>query len=571
MKLITGALVAAVSCLAAGFSGPIFAAGAPPAVTLVLKPHAAPGQDGYIGVTMTIQAPNLQAGSPLVRLPLTLVGIPGARYDGNALTAHDDAGSLPLTLSQEPATVEGVYRCWSVARATKGDVVLTFKAPPRVVTSSTNNGPLFDLREENGGFEGAGVSFMVTPVAEGPYKVHLKWDLSDMPAGSKGVWSLGDGEVTAIVPSDVLSFSYYAAGPLKSLPVSPDARLNVYWLNDPPFDAQALGQWVSRFYDYTSHFFGDAKSSYRVFMRQNPYVGLGGTALAHSFMFGYYPPAKPTLSSLRDLLSHEMTHTWPSLQGTHGDTAWYTEGTAEYYSLLFAYRAGLLTTDEYLQRINDRAAGYYTSPSRNMPMAAVAKLYWKDPTMQRDPYGRGFLYLAQTDAAIRAKSGGKHSLDDIVLELYRRSQRNEPYGVAQWLDLVGKELGPAEAKQAFDAMTSGQTLMIPPSSHAPCFKVVSQPHRIFEMGFVRSTPNSDAVVSELKPDSAAARAGVRNGDQIIRSPDTTKARFDDSAEISVELERNGKKFTATYIPRGAMVDAYHWERQPGVDSAACKF
>ena len=36
------------------------------------------------------------------------------------------------------------------------------------------------------------------------------------------------------------------------------------------------------------------------------------------------------------------------------------------------------------------------------------------------PYGRGFLYLLDTDAEIRARSHGKHSLDDVVLEIYRR-------------------------------------------------------------------------------------------------------------------------------------------------------
>ncbi|WP_130617186.1 hypothetical protein [Dyella amyloliquefaciens] len=570
MKRLSVMIGAALACACSGFAPAAMAAGAPPSLNVVLKPHVPAGTAGYIDVTMAIQAPSLEAGAPLVRLPLQLVGIPTARYDGDALTARDDQGPLALEISEEKPQPEGVYRRWSVKRATKGDVVVSFRAPPRVVTASTNNGPLFDLRAENGGFEGAGVGFLATPAAAGPYSVDLKWDLSDMPAGTRGVWSLGEGEVKAVVPSEVLSFSYYAAGPLKSQSSSTDSRLNVYWLSEPPFDAKAFSTWVSKFYNYTSTFFGDTKSSYRVFMRQNPYAGTGGTALAHSFMFGYYPPAKPTVEDLRDLVAHEMAHTWPMLEGSHGETAWYSEGTAEYYSLLMAYRAGLLTLDEYLASINQRADGYYASPSRSMTTADAAKLFWKDPMMQKDPYGRGFLYLVQTNAAILAKSGGKHSLDDVVLEIYRRTEKQEPHGIAEWLDLVGKEIGPAEAQAAFDAMKSGKTLVIPDNAFAPCFKVVSEPRHAFELGYVRSNSGSDAVVTDLKPDSAAAKAGVKNGDKILKAPDASKAWKSETTEVTGVFERDGKSYTVTYLPRGAAVEAYHWERAKGA-APTCKF
>ena len=68
-------------------------------------------------------------------------------------------GPIPLTEADEPPTPQGVYHRWSVGRATEGDVVVSWKAPPRRVTAATNNGPLFDLREEAGGFAGSGNGF----------------------------------------------------------------------------------------------------------------------------------------------------------------------------------------------------------------------------------------------------------------------------------------------------------------------------------------------------------------------------------------------------------------------------
>jgi hypothetical protein len=48
--------------------------------------------------------------------------------------------------------------------------------------------------------------------------------------------------------------------------------------------------------------------------------------------------------------------------------------------------------------------------------------------------------------------------DDVVLELNRRKVHQEPYGIPQWLDLVGHEIGAARAKSEYDAMVAGATL-----------------------------------------------------------------------------------------------------------------
>src|SRR5262249_37014602 len=121
------------------------AAQTPPArLDLTLTPRPA---DHVLAVRMVLERPDFKAGDGLVRLPLSLVGIPTARYDGQALVARDEAGAIPLSQSEEPPTPQGVYRRWSVGRATVGDVTISFDAPPRRVTAATNNGPLFDLRE----------------------------------------------------------------------------------------------------------------------------------------------------------------------------------------------------------------------------------------------------------------------------------------------------------------------------------------------------------------------------------------------------------------------------------------
>lgn len=537
----------------------------PPRLDLTLSPHSA-----TLGVRMVLDAPGFKAGEPVVRLPLSLVGIPTARYDGDALRAQDDSGPLPLVQDEEKPTPQGVYRRWKAARDSVGPVTISFSAPPRAVTAATNNGPLFDLRAEGGGFVGAGVGFMATPARPGPYRIRLHWDLKDAPAGSLGTWSLGTGDVETVAPADLLSFSFYAVGPIKSAPAAPDPNFGLYWLNEPPFPAEQLGERIRRLYAAMAAFFGEKVGSYRVFIRQNPYAGTGGTALAHSFMFGYNPAARPTIDSLQSLLSHEMAHNWPAMEGEHGDTAWYSEGTAEYYSMLLSHRAGLLPVDRLLESLNKKAYDYYTNPFRALTNPEAARRFWSDPTAQTVPYGRGFLYLARTDDAIRTRSGGKRSLDDIVRELRRRQVKGEAYGIAQWLDLVGQQLGPQVAKRDYDAMVSGALLAAPAHRFAPCLRTERHDERLFELGFARASLG-DRVVRGLDPASEAARAGVREGDAIVEVGDLSKIRSDPALPMTLTLRREGQLVRLSYPPRGAQVEAYRWRRSSNAPAASCRF
>jgi hypothetical protein len=144
-------MMVGVAALALG-AGASAAEQAPPKLSVRLTPHAVGDPQSYMGVQEILEAPKLAAGDTLVHLPIKLVGIPGSQLAGAGLTARDAAGPLPLTLADEPPTPQGGYRGWKVGRATVGDVSIDYQAAPRQITAATNNGPLFDLREESGGF-----------------------------------------------------------------------------------------------------------------------------------------------------------------------------------------------------------------------------------------------------------------------------------------------------------------------------------------------------------------------------------------------------------------------------------
>lgn len=541
---------------------------APPRLDLTLTPGAEALQ-----VRMRMAAPGLKAGDGLVRLPLTLVGIPSARYDGDALQARDDLGAIPLRQEEEAPTPQGVYRRWVVARATKGDVIVSYAAPPRAVSAATNNGPLFDLRAEGGGFIGAGVGFLAAPVAPGPWSVRLDWDLSQAPEGARGAWTFGDGTVETVLPSQALAFSYYAGGPVETHPeAGGESGFHMYWLTDPPFAPAELAEKTRQIYGQMSAFFGDPPGTpYRVFMRSNPYTGVGGTSLGRSFMFGYHAPSEPTVDELLGLVSHEVAHTWPAMQGEHGETAWYSEGMAEFYSLVLSHRAGVVDVDQVVETMNDRAEGYYANPYIALSNAEAAEIFWSDPVAQTVPYGRGWMYLLQTDAEIRRASNGVRSLDDMVKAMRNRQTAGETYGISDWLTLVGAEIGADLARDQYEQMAAGTRLAPPQDLYAPCLRVVPRQVRPFQLGFARASLAEGQTLQGLVPGSAAARAGLKDGDRIIELQGFNTARKNADENLTVVFERDGVRQTASYSPRSEPVDAFGWARNADAPAAACRF
>ena len=190
---------------------------APAQLALVLTPRAEGGKVASIDGAITLSGLHVEAGEELVTMGLTVASIPTTRYDGSALSARDDAGPLPLAIKDGEPGPFGVARHWLVTRATQGPIVLSFTALPRAVDEHTRPGPLFDLRAEAGGINGAGLSFLPLP-PKGEFELKLHWDMAALPPGSLAVSSYGEGDVALTGPAQRLSSAYYAVGPLKAAP-----------------------------------------------------------------------------------------------------------------------------------------------------------------------------------------------------------------------------------------------------------------------------------------------------------------------------------------------------------------
>jgi membrane-associated protease RseP (regulator of RpoE activity) len=78
------------------------------------------------------------------------------------------------------------------------------------------------------------------------------------------------------------------------------------------------------------------------------------------------------------------------------------------------------------------------------------------------------------------------------------------------------------------------------------------------------------VVRGLVSGSAAARAGLRNGDAIVKPVPQDAVQESQTATLTFLIKRGDKEFAITYLPRGEIVPAYQWKRVPGVPEATCR-
>lgn len=536
-------------------------------MTVTLKPNAldeASGR-GFLDIRIVVPMIRTTAGAPLLTLPILLSNVDTIANTMQEFRVTDATGTVPL-ITKDDAIGSSSWRHWIAKRTVQGDVTVTYRAPIDNRPPVRGSGPPYGLRIENGGISGVGNTFIVLPETDRTFPIDLRWDLSQLAAGSTATSSYGDGDVH--LPSGSvkrLSSTIFMAGPMRREPLRPERDgFSSAWLGKPPFDTPLLMVWTRNLHTWMSSFFDDHSNvPYRVFIRYNPINAGGGTALLNSFFVTFNE--KTTSERLKVTLSHEMVHTWAG----GGPGAWWSEGVAVYYGALLPFRAGIFTPAEYLAAINDTARRYYSNPLNNTPDGEIEPRFWEDTRIRTLPYDRGAEYFALLNVRIQKASQGRRSVDDLILEIIRRRDAGKAVDEAAWIGLVTQELGPEGRKIHAEMM--GGDLMLPPSdAFGPCFTRTGAKSRRFELGFTpKSLVGNVKTIRGLDPTSAAALAGLKDGDIVTYGVAMDSVQEDPNALLTLSVTRDGRTFPITYLPRAELVDIYQWKRDPNIPDSAC--
>lgn len=155
-------------------------------------------------------------------------------------------------------------------------------------------------------------------------------------------------------------------------------------------------------------------------------------------------------------LTHEAFHAWDPRRmgresnGEESRIGWFHEGFTMFYADAIAYRAGLISLSSVVRRVNRDLQSFMGS---------------------NDPYVRGDVIARWLDGAIRERSDGQRSLDDVMRDLVRENDR--PLTLDRVLATANRYLAARDSTTLRDLATGAGA---PPSTFfagelAPCVRV----------------------------------------------------------------------------------------------------
>jgi hypothetical protein len=494
-------------------------------------------------VTWRMSGVQLHAGQALARIPLSIAGAPTIELEGQALTAADDAGALPLTSTTQDLTDHEPGTQWNVGRATAGPVEVSYLARPIIEEARPATPPL-ELRREGDGLSGALKCFLALPPGPDDLAFELRWEnplRNHIGEAWVPVCSLGEGlgnagELTGH-GLELLGDTYMMCGELAERHHGA-GQMSTWWLTTPAFDVHAFTAQLGRTYELMSNAFGAPARPYRVFLRAHPHRGANASAHPASFVMAMNPDHAVAEPRIYETLAHEIVHEWLHLDGPEAEITWFVEGAADYYSLVLPLREGILDEDAFLRAVNQASRIGYANPRRHLTLHEAQRVFFSDFLAHWLPYVRGMFYLADLDARLRESTSGPQSVDDVVREVVRKRRRGERVGVTEWCAHVG-ELLPGDEWEALEALAFTGARRPGPGTFAPPFEMTEVDVPVLDLGFDPSTFMTSRVRG-LVPGGPADCAGLREGDhvELPSYPEAVALGVED--ELHIRVTREGR-------------------------------
>jgi predicted metalloprotease with PDZ domain len=203
---------------------------------------------------------------------------------------------------------------------------------------------------------------------------------------------------------------------------------------------------------------------------------------------------------------------------------WVSEGLSVYYQDLVCLRAGLITREQYLEKLRDSIQRFENASGHRYQSAAESS--WNtwgtsgvggDRNTSISYYDNGAMLGAILDLSIRHASGNKKSLDDVMRTLYRTYYQEKKRGFtdAEFRAACESAAGTSLAEVFEYAATSKQM------DYAKYFawagltvSATAGESKGVWLGANVQARDKDLVVTDVIADSPAAQAGLKVGDTI---------------------------------------------------------
>jgi predicted metalloprotease with PDZ domain len=319
------------------------------------------------------------------------------------------------------------------------------------------------------------------------------------------------------------------------------------------------------------------------------------------------PLASGGLEEVLEIACHEFFHVWnvkrlrPKGLGPFDYTReqytkslWFAEGVTTYYSFLYLLRSGVWTREQFLNRLAEEIRNLELEPGQRLMSAESSSFhawfYDRSPQMQQtnfanttiNYYNKGAVLGLLLDLEIRARTGGRRSLLDVIIATYRRFYEAPPenyylpgrgYQDADILSAVNEAAG-SDFEEFFDRYVRG-------TDPLPYNSVLAAMGLHLRVGTPADAAPSIGVLTErvpeglrimaVRPGSAAERGGLSRDDVLTAVDELSLATaelqdrlriYPPRAEVPLTVERRSRESRIVVVLDPPIPSVYSFEFLP---------
>ncbi len=251
--------------------------------------------------------------------------------------------------------------------------------------------------------------------------------------------------------------------------------------------------------------------------------------------------ARDAYLDLLSLVAHEVFHAWNVKrirpegltpyryeEECYTRLLWWFEGATSYYDWRVLALARLATLEEYLDHLAaeiaylEQTPGRLVHPLEEASFDAWIKLYRPDENSANSSvsyYRKGEVVCALLDLEIRARSGGRATLDGVLAHLWEEfGARGQPVPEGSMQEIFERVAG-VPLGDLFDAWIRSSSEIDYGATLAHVGLVIERASRpdgpTCSLGVRARAEGGRAIVSSVVRDGSAWRAGVDAGDELI--------------------------------------------------------
>jgi predicted metalloprotease with PDZ domain len=191
---------------------------------------------------------------------------------------------------------------------------------------------------------------------------------------------------------------------------------------------------------------------------------------------------------------------------------------------------------------------YAANPARDATNEEIRTGYWKARrTIGEVPYQRGLLLGLRWHKLAR-EHGIREGLDRLLWRLVERARQGKFELSNDVLREEGRQVLGDWFGPEFDRyVVRAETIDVPADAVAPELVGRVETVHAYELGFDRERSLREKRVCQLIAGSAAAKAGLREGDELA----AWEIPGETDTKVQLQIRRSGQSRTISYYPRGA--------------------